>query len=361
MADRRPNLRLHASGLWTVRWAGRDYYFSRDEKASQRAFLDPKGQHPGALVHWLSWREHRSIARPITTPRRVAELVKEFLAAYFMDGRPETEKYYRHHLRRFTAVFGKFHVEQITPQAIDAFKRDLVTLHTLGPRTIRHDLNAIKTLWRWGYTAGMCQPLMLDTIKPPRVPRSHPEDLPHDQIKLMLANLPRAYRFLEPHLAINYLCLLRPSEVMRIALGQGRIADIPPQHGQPAIRRGLIILPEHKTAITTDADRLVLLSVEASKWLPHIKPFPVATRRKDPNSLTIREHQNRYAKLCRDAGVPGLPHKLRDSAASHLRALGEPAEAVDLLLGHEPTGVLRSYGRPALAILHRSASRLTLA
>lgn len=357
MPSKQPTLRLHARGIYFVRWGGRDHYFTRSESASHRAFFDPTGAHPGALVHWLRWRETKQakvIAR--TGSLRVAELVKEFLARYFMEGRADTEAYFRHHLRRFTAIFGKFTVDAINVQAIDAFKRDLVHLQILKPRTIRHDLNAVKTLWRWGYANGLCPPLMLDTIKPPRIPRSRPEDLPLEVVKRSILGLSREHKSLEPYLAINYLCLLRPSEVMRIAHGQARISDIPPMHGHKAIKRGMLMLTEHKTSGTTDTDRVVLVSAEAAKWLPHVRPLPF---RSAPSS--IRDLQNRYAKLCRDAGLAGLPHKLRDSAASHLRALGEPAESVDLLLGHEPSGVLQSYGRPSLALLHRSVSRLTLA
>lgn len=392
-----PTLRRRASGLYFARWGGRDHYFTRDKAESNRLFFAADSAHPGAFRCWQAWRDSRVAAaelagrRPRGSARiTVVELVERFLARLHDDGRPDTERYYRLHLRRFVRVFGAFPVETITAPAIDAHVQDLRSIRVeradgstrpLGAKTIDHDVKAIKRLWSWGSSParGLCEPLNLGDVRGPRVRKGTPEDLPLKAIVAAIAAVESStlegasklqsdrWAVVREQLAVwlrlNYLCLLRPTEVVRLAHGQGIVKDIPRDGRRPAIARGYVELPEHKMSHKVDHARLIPLSAEALLWLDRLQPLPKFRARSRPSGRTgldVHHEQNRYAAFCRLAGVPGLPHKLRDSAATHLRAVGVDSADVDLLLGHEPRGELARYAREAPRLLRERAARLSL-
>lgn len=357
---RTPTLRLHHSGLWMAKWGGRTYYFGRERAAAERDFANPRGAHPGSMVRWMTWRQRSALAGS-GPRRRIAELARDFLGHYHADGRRDTERYYRLHLRRFLAVLGRLYADELDDGGLAAFRADLASL-PLAPKTIAHDLRAIGTLLRWCHDHHHVGTLNLRLLRPPRVPRSTPEPITVRQIRSAIARCQAAEPQLAPWLTLNYLCLLRPSEVVRIAHGQARLAPIPAEAGPPrrrAIPDALLILDQQKTA-ASGAPRLIPVSPEALVSLRSLAPLPLTRLRQRTMTPSIHYLANRYAAATRAAGEPGLPHKLRDSAATHLLHLGVERGTVDLLLGHAPKGELSRYGQASLQLLHRSASRLTL-
>lgn len=369
MGYRTPALRLHATGVHFVRWGGRDHYFTRDRGASERAWLDPKGEHPGALVHYLTWRQRRETRTHELTGARltVAELVRDMLRGMRAEHGPDTEAYYRKHLRRFGATFGPLRTEDLDEAGLEAWRQDLLGLETLGPKTKAHDTSAVRRLLAYGARLRVAPRLDLTVLRPPRVRKSVPEPLPRTTIRDRVQALQReGHQALAAWLAVNYLCALRPSEVVRIAHGQAVPVDLPADADGPAVPGALLELREHKTADSTGAPRVVYVSDEAMTWLPHVRPLPLERVRARSAPPRVHELLNRYARAARLRGAPGWPHRLRDSAASHLLALpgpdGRPADQEDvrLVLGHQPIGELPRYGRRTPRALRALTSRLSL-
>lgn len=340
------------------------YYFHLSEEKSRRAFASPVSTHPGSLRSWQHWLTSQPQA-PRGHNHTVADVVRRFIQKYLDEGRVETAAYYRKHLRRFAGVFGAFSVHDVDEEAVAAFGRDLGGLE-LGPKTISHDLKAVRTLWSWAsspYSGRLAPPRNLDLVKIPRVPKGRPEPLTRDELKRAVRDVAAAHPSLAPWVRLQYLAALRPSEVVRLAYGQGRLAPATSSLGKRPVPDGLIELAEHKMAEKVGHCRIIPLSAAALAQYRLLQPLP-RLRRSSPRTRTpeqglpIRDLQNRYARLCREAGWPGLPHRLRDSAASHLLERRVPQGDVDLILGHGPIGELLRYGRLDPQSLRASAARL---
>jgi len=357
-----PTLWLHkASGQWASHWGGHTYYFGTDKPAATTKFLDPDSDHPGSLAAWMRAREARNRVKP--PPRGKVMTVAE-LAIAFINQRPagtRSAAYYATSLRRFVLSLGKVPVHRIDEEAINAFAVSLRQLE-LADKTVRHDITSVKTLWRWGSSPAngrICPALALDSIKTPRVRKGEPEDLPLATIRDMITRVERAgHGQLGLWLRFNYLTGCRPSEVARIAHGQGKVRTIAPEGTLPAIENGMLVLREHKTSAATQKDRIIPLSPQAIEVLRQLAPL--AASRKNARPPSLHYLQGQYAKLCADAGVAGLPHRLRDSHATHLLAAGVDPATVDLVLGHEPTGELGRYGRPSIRLLREKVCQIAL-
>ena len=362
MAHQPPTLRFNKSlGQWCTSWFRRSYYFGTEKNAATAKFLDPDSDHPGCLAAWMRAREARSRQNP---PQRGAVITVAELAITFINQQPPGTRaaaYYATSLRRFVLAMGKVPVHRITEEAINAFAVSLRQLD-LADKTMRHDITAVKTLWRWGSSPAngrICPALALESIKTPRVRKSEPEDLPLSTIRELIARVERAgHGQLGLWLRFNYLTGCRASEVVRVAHGQAKLRTIPPDGSLPAIADGMLLLREHKTSTATQKDRLIPLSTQALEIFRQLAPLPQAKRSAKTHS--IHYLQGRYAKLCADAGVAGLPHKLRDSHATHLLAAGVDPVTVDLVLGHEPRGELGRYGRPCMRLLRERVSQISL-
>jgi len=351
-----PQILRKQTGNYFVKWGGFEHSLGCDLGRAKEKYHDPAGEHPGALVNWLKWKQAKTAAQ---SARRgaptIAELSQQFLADYFENGRPETEIYYRDHLRRFINAFGRLRTSDFSVQAFDAFRKSLLRLD-IGPRTMVHDLKAVKTMWAWGHPRSLCPPIDFRGVKLPRLARSLPEPVPIARLKEIVAKFAATDRTLAAWVAFSYLTGIRPSECVRISRGEGRVITLPPEGTLPAVPDAAVELVQHKTAHKTQASRFVLLSAESLLWLPHVKPFP-SSRRTEARAKNLL---NRYGKVLNEAGHAGLAHRLRDSAATHLLERGVDQGSVDLILGHSPTGELGSYGRPALRVLRERVALLTL-
>lgn len=371
MKSNAPTLWLHkASGQWATSWARRTFYFGTDKAAATTKFLSPDSDDPGSLAAWMKHRQARERLKP---PQRGAVITVAELALRFMAQLPAGTRsgaYYATALRRFVATFGQIHVHRIDEECIGAFVTSLRQLKSeqtgelLSDKSIRHEVTAIKSMWRWGASPAngrICPVLQLDSIKTPRVRKSEPEDLPLATIRDMITRVERAGRGqLGLWLRFNYLSGCRPSEVARVAHGQGKLRTIPPDGPLPAIADGMLVLREHKTSAATQKDRIIPLSPQALEVFRQIAPLVSARPRQNACPPSIHYLQGQYAKLCADAGVPGLPHKLRDSHATHLLAAGVDPASVDLILGHEPKGELGRYGRPSIRVLRERVCQIAL-
>lgn len=331
------------------------HYFGTDAAEARRRFMDPDGAHPGALVHWMRWREDkRRLALERGAAMSVADLHRAFTDNYHAEGRPQTARYFDKHLRRFLGVFGAMPCREVTEAGLLAFRQDLFALR-LSPTTIGHDLGAIKTMWSFGMTYHRDQvpPLHLDGIrKPPRRPTPSKTRTPAE-IRSLVSEARRACPQLAPWIALGYLCVLRPSETVRLVLGDGRFEPIDDGHGDP-IPRGLFVTSS-KMERKSHGERVIILTDQALLWLEQARAVWVTGTGRRGVWRTMPSYS---AAMRRAVGVG--PSVLRHSAASHLRALGVAEEEVDRLLGHAPRTASRFYGRASWRTLRASAARLSL-
>lgn len=352
-----PKLTQHASGVWKVRWGGRDHYFTKDRAESERAFHDPQGEHPGSLIRWSRWRAAKLAKREVEAARSaltVVELAERFLLSYANEDRLETARWFRNHLRRFLLIFGRLRAEELTIGALQAFKTDLLAMRKtdrtplLAPKTIGHDLTAIKTMLRWAADHELAPVLNLRAVKPPASRPPAPERLTREQVLAWLGKAERADRALACYMALNYLCLARPSEIVRLARHEGRFDPVrmPDCSVHP---RGVFVLERSKTEHRVSFPRHLVMSDEALIWFDSLSMM-----RDRFNTL------NAYSAAVRARSGRSRPKALQKSAAWHLQLAGVDLAEVDLLLGHEPTGVWRSYARREFGVLRQRASLLTL-
>lgn len=340
-----PRLRLHARGQWFVRWGGRDWWLGTDRDAAQRAFLDPDGAHPGALVHWSAWKS-RQVSRRVRASRRtIAELVADFLDSYLDEGRETTARYYQKHLGRFLHALGRFRPEELDLGAIAAFKAGLIQ-SGFAPKTIAHDLGAIKTFWSWANEIEQIPLLNLRAraFRGPPLHAPHPVALTLEQVRAWLVRSRAVDARLEPWLALQYLCALRVSEVPRLVRREGSFISVPTDGGSAP--RGAFVLDRSKTEHRTKFPRYVMLTEEALVWLDSAVPAWSA-------------YQS-YSSLVRVGIGLGPPKWLRSTAATHLQAAGADRAAWRAVLGHAPTDAGAHYAPADLRILRATAALLTL-
>jgi site-specific recombinase XerD len=344
-----PTLRRHVTGVYFCQFAGQRRYFSVDLEESRKAYRE-------ALRDWTMWQDDREQNRVHARKRaRVIDIVRHYLASRITDTSPEQHLWARYHLGRFTRIWAALPADDFNAQLLQAFKTDLVDMITdrerkLSPRTINHDIRAIKALFRWASDMGYCREVNLRAVKTVAMPQLARKGISVEAVERIInvalgrvsAINPKTGRPLEPNpnaaawLAINYLAALRPSEVVRLIQGDGEW-----------IGKGLFQPRISKTFKDGRHPRVYLLSDEALMWLRHARP-------------TWNCMKNYGAGVRRAVG-PGFPHPLRHSAATHLVASGAPRAEVDVCLGHYPRLVSQIYAPVELAPLRATLARLSLA
>lgn len=364
---RQPKLRRKsATGIYFVRWGGKDHSLGSDLAVATALFEDPSSTHPASLVAWRRWAASRTATSRAVDRLHVtvAELAAAFLGA--LTHRPDTREYYRKHLARFLQVHGRQRVMPLlTPQPergifqaplipiLRAFQSDLTPL--LEPKTNRHDIGAVQRLFNWAAEEGLAPAVSWLGIKKPRAQPASPEVLTPEGLRLLIRAVTHAHPNLGAWMAVQYLTGARASDMPRIvaaaaALREGRQA---PARYEPVFDpstqrwhdRALLRLLVHKMA-HRGQERLVLLSPEALEYLDAAHPQ--------------WSRLDSYSRAARAFGASPGPQIFRDCAASHLRAQGVALDNVRAVLGHAAPGVLRSYVLEAWSVLARSAAGLTL-
>lgn len=356
--DRIPSLRRKSNGAYFVRWGGKDHSLGSDLAEAQRRLLDP--EHPGGLHAWRAWRE----GGPAPATRRellVVDAAERWLAHYTAQGRPHAAATWSARIARFLTVHGAHplrHLAETDPRRgrhlpavlayADALKRDLLA-EGYAPNTINGDLSAIRCLLTWCAAQGLCAPVSwAGRAKCPQ-PVGEPNDLPAEGIDWLLRIAARTDPAVHAWMLAGYLTLVRASELPRLvaAWSGDRSAGWRLSDALGADPRGLLVeLSVHKTSWRgRGLRRIIVISEPASAALDAARD---ARRWSRPDSWS--------AALRQTVGIG--PSVLRDSAASGLRTLGVDLADVDLLLGHEPPGVWRSYARIAWPGLRAAAARL---
>ena len=323
-----PKLRRHKGGQYFVRWGGRDRYLGREKRKAEAAYWE-------SLAQWRQWREHRQTQRAALSggpTLRVAALVKEFLRAKMLERGESCERDYRKYLRRFAHWHGDYFVDQIRPRHLNLFKLDLIKLR-YAPRTINHDLTAVRVMYRWAAKIELAPPIDLGAAGNLPVGPANPRTVSHEEA---CAAIRDAHTRVRPWLALNYLGLLRPSEVGKVIRVEGEWSE-----------HGVFILDRGKMDRVASMRRHCVLSDEALDWLRAARPH-------------WRTHHS-YTAFVRKSGCPIQPKVFQRSAAEALvRVHGCAPDDVELLLGHTVPRIRATYYRQAWPRLRGLAGLLRL-
>lgn len=323
MAKRVPKLRQHKTGVWFVRFGGRDHYFTINHDESLQAYTEK-------LSEWVR-REETKKKHNTTDNITIAELYAAFIDSRAVDVTSWTVSWHRNHLRRFVALWGAFSAGSIDARLLQAFKADLGKLE-LAPRTQRHDLSAVKAMLQWGVNFEYLAPVNLAAVKPPPLPPPKRRGLPITRIRSIIrlaAGTERGTDSLSgeplipdsrvaPWLALCYLALLRPMEAVRLIHREGEF-----------IEHGIFQLSVSKTQARTQMPRCIVLSEQALMWFNSASPHWASL--------------SGFEQAVRRSVGPGLPHPLRHSAASHLLQAGVARAEIEIILGHLPSRVSLTY------------------
>lgn len=336
-----PGFRKHKTGVYFCRWGGQDHYFSKEREPSYQQYLK-------SLARWGEWRRERNTTRfpPLSAskPIFVAELVAKFLDYKEIEGGPSRRRFYANHLRRFANAFQNVHGSQIRANHLQAMKEDMIRAG-YDPRTINHDLSCIKSLFNWASGMEIVPAVNLRFAKPLPLAPTLDRSLSRGQVAHFIKESPAR---IKPWLAINYLAMMRPSEVVRVVNGQG-------EWEEPWLFR----LHKGKTDVRSQEHRRIVFSDAALAWLGRAEPH---WTRQDSYYRCVGRWVDGEAKRRGDGArrLPYSPHVLRHSAATHLHELGAGRENTDLLLGHLPPRVSRTYVRIDWRSLREIVSQLTL-
>jgi len=310
MNDRTPQLRRHKTGVWFCRWAGKDHYFSRNRGEAQPLYL-------ASLKEWADWRAARTASRmpPLAHGSMpVVEVAELFLRAKELERGRAAREYYRKHIKRFLHAYGPLRSDVVKAQHIQGIKEDMLR-QGLMPKTANHDVGAIKTMLRWAMRFEYMPQVNLDGVSKVPLPPPKPKGIP---LAAVLDLIDAADATMAPWLALNYLCLMRPSEVIRVACKQGEW-----------IEEGVYEI-DSKVGMRTGMRRQVVFSSEAMEWFDGITPR--------------WSRLDSYSQAVRDLGRGG-PGRLRHSAATHLHRAGASRADVSILLGVCPSNDLNPHQR----------------
>lgn len=323
-----PQLRKHSSGHYFVRWGGRDRYLGKVKKHAEKLYLD-------SLEHWRRWRVAKRVSQQEAAGRpriTVDALAERFLDAKRLERGGDCEYRYRKHLARFRTMYGDFDADTIRPMHLQMIKSTLAG--KLAPRTINHDITTTKVMFNWASGLDLVSPVSFVGVK--LIPVGPVGDQALGPAEFVAA-FRRAPDYLQPWLAVNYLGLLRPSETIRVILGQGEWHS-----GIP----GIFILDRGKVDDRSSIRRHCILSDRALWWL--------------------RQAEQRYARLdsysqaVRDQCRIG-PKVIQKTAAARLVLRHNvPPESVELLLGHIKSRLSVTYYLPHFKRLRQISGRLAI-
>lgn len=308
-----PTLRQLPDGRWYTRWSEKRFYFGRDPAEAARRFAD-------SLEQWTAWRDEKQLAFQIKPRDRVtlAELAEQFLEVKLLEGGPDRKRYYKKHLKAFLTGWGLHDATAITVRNLNTIRNDQLRAG-YAPKTVNHDITAMKGLMNWAMDLEHIPPVNLRGCK--KLPLGAPPDksMPVENAWAFIDGAPDHIR---PWLALNYFAVLRPTEVVDIVNGNGSWSESEP---------GLYRLDRSKTEHRTRQPRHVVFSETAKAWLKECRPR--------------WSRLDSYSQAVRDACGPGGPHPLRHSAATHLQLMGVDRASIDLILGHLPGRVSLTYAR----------------
>lgn len=327
MNRRPPSFKPHANGQWFCKWGGTTHYLGTERKDAYKKYL-------ASLGEWAEWREARESNQrllPMTKVSLVVELIEKFLAMKATDSK-ELRQYYSKHLGRFLRSFADLRSDVIRVKHVTQLKEDMKAAG-YAPKTINHDIVAVKAMFSWAADQEMIPPVTLRGCRTLPLGPPPAKAMSMKAIETMMAKARDAN--MRNWLAVNYLGLMRPTEVIRLVRREG-----------DWVEDGIFRLDRGKIDQKARMARHIVLSDEALTRLDACQPQ--------------WSRLDSYSNAVRSACGPGGPHPLRHSGATHLSQQGVDRADIDLLLGHVPSRVSLTYAPIVWPPLRQSAARLTL-
>lgn len=322
MNTRVPRLYQHKDGRWMTRWGGKNRYFGRHQDRAVQLYRQSLGL-------WRDWKHNRQYEQA-GSPLTVLDLSEQFIEARGLEGDDDTAAYYRKHLKRFVNLLAESPAVLVRPAHIHSIKQDMIR-EGFKPRTVNHDICAIKYLLRWGMGLEKIPAVNLEGVKAlplgPVLPKGW-------AVKDVRAYIKNAHADVQPWLACQYLSAARPSEIVRLVNACGELTQ-----------KGIFRLDRGKTDRRAKLHRYLVLSNVGLKWLARCEPY---WGRLDSYSSAAKQLAGR------------TPGPLRHSARTHLLALGVPRADVDSIAGHYPSRTSLTYGEMPWQRLRAAAARLKL-
>ncbi len=327
---------LKSRDLFYVRWGGKVRYLGRDKDEARKLYARE-------LVAWAEWREKRDervrAAYRASEPDSVHTIYSRFMESKDAECSAYTVSFYRGALRRFMQQFGQRQADAIDASALQGFKEFLhraqgkdgntgrSTGKRLSKKTIAHEIGAVKTLIQFGVNFCDLPAVNLAAVKPPRLDPPTKKGYTLAQAQRMVAKCPD---HLAPFVRINWLTLARPEEVCRLARREGEFVE-------PYVFR----LTQSKVGA-----RHLILNKQAMEELAKCEGDRYCDHR------SYRRAVNRHTDR--------TPHPLRHGAAQQLAKLKVDRATIDLILGHVPSVVSRTYVPIDFRVLRRSVERLAI-
>lgn len=323
---RTPSFRQHGDGRYFNKWAGKKHYFGKDLPAARLL-------HAESLREWALWQEARQQALRLAPQARplIVDIAERFMNAKQLEGGIDLRRYYAKHLLRFLRLFHSARGNEIRGRNINAVK-EFMLQRGYAPKTINHDIGAIKTLMTWAMDQEYIPDINLRAAKKLRLGPPKSRALDFITVYTMIHEAPPPA---QAWLAVTYLTAARPTETVRLVNGLGEWVE------QDVFR-----VSKGKTDQQTREPRHLILSPLARLWLLACEPV---WSRLDSYSAGVR-------RVCGNGG----PGALRHSAATFLRRGGTSREDIDLYLGHTPSRVSRTYTREGFSHLRATARLLVL-
>lgn len=349
----RASLRLHASGQYFFRHAGRDHYVGKDEAAADTAFrayfAALEGAKAGGAPEPVKAARASVVkARPVA-PVPASPTVKqtaERLRAWADKRRTErTADGEWHHLGLFLRDFGDRAIDSLTVAELTEWANGLARADgkSYSPLALNHKLRAARRLLTWAHDAGiLATPYRLVTLAPVPLPPPKPKALKPGKVEATV----RSLYSLNPALGRLYLlafyAALRPSEVGRVVRRDWSRED---SDGST--------LPEgcYRLQVSKTRKRIVILTPEAEALMRGMDERYGAAHESQLNHAVQRARQ----WLGND--LPPI-HPMRHSAATAMIDAGIPRDHVEAALGHTLPRVQASYTRHPLSLARESMQLL---
>lgn len=306
-----PKLRRHKSGHYFVHWGGQDHYLGKNKADADQLYLDQ-------LAEWREWwaGKLQDRGKPKRPRYTIAEVASKFLEAKRSELGQQGEYNYRKQIKRFVKVYGDMPITWIEPKHLHKVKSDLLG-QRLAPKTINHVLGGVRTMMRWAGLMDYCDQLDWSAVR--NIPLG-PIEVDHADRADVLAGIRRAPEYVRPYMAVQYLALLRPSEVLRVVNGEGRFVE-----------HGIFRLDKGKMDRRVSMKRHAVLSDEALGWLAMAEPRRYTALA--AYSSAVRGYRHSRGDHRQGPFPPG-PKILQKSAAQHLIMTDAREEDIEMLLGH---------------------------
>lgn len=321
-----PKLSLHkATGHYFVHYAGKQHYLGTLRAEAERKYVD----HLNEWREWIGSKQDHAKQNRAHRHIRIGEMIDRFAIAKRIERGVACEAYYLKHLKRLRDWFGDIAGEMFRPADFNEFKLGLIEAR-YSPRTVNHDLTATRVLFTWASAIELIPMVNFSGIKNLPVGPTNPKFIPQPNLSRLIRSSDTDVR---PWLAVNYLALLRPSEVVKVVHQQGEW-----------IEEGVFVLDRGKTDLRATIKRHCVFSPIALAWLQCCEPR--------------WSRLDSYSPAARRAGV--APKTLQKSGARHLAEQGCRDDEIAALLSHSVRRIDATYWHPHWQRLRTVAALLTL-